>query len=202
MLRQNWLRVLDALARKANPLLGDLFRDFGYYWVINQAEYSTDLIFKSSAALAGPYPDLLRHATLCSSAEDVLTFLGKKLSPGFRGELLTDFKHRKPGARVKHRMKENWLKMYDKYRRVLRIETVIHHPYDFKIRRKGTLNGKPVVGWFPMCKRVTNLHRYREISLLANSRYLDALACVGDLSPARDYLRQTCKPLRRSGRSV
>jgi len=32
MLRQNWVRILDALACKANPLLRDLFRGSGYYW--------------------------------------------------------------------------------------------------------------------------------------------------------------------------
>jgi len=107
---------------------------------------------------------MLQHATLCLSAEDVPTFLGKKLCSGFKGEVLTDFKHRKPGARVKHRVKTNWIKMYDKFGRVLRIEAVIQHPYYFKIRRKGTDHGK----------RVTNLHRYREIALLANTRNLEA----------------------------
>ena len=30
--------------------------------------------------------------------------------------------------RIKHRMKNNWLKMYDKFGLVLRIETVINNP--------------------------------------------------------------------------
>jgi hypothetical protein len=202
MLRQNWVRILDALACKANPLLRDLFRGSGYYWTISQCEYSTDVLFKDSASLQGLYKDMLQHATLCLSAEDVLTFLGKKLCSGFKGEVLTDFKHRKPGARVKHRVKTNWIKMYDKFGRVLRIETVIQHPYDFKIRRKGTDHGNRVVGWFPMCKRVTNLHRYREIALLANTRYLEAMAGVRDVSAARKELHQVCKRLCRNGRSV
>jgi hypothetical protein len=202
MLGQNWLRVLDRLARRANPLLYDLFPESGYYWVISQCEYSTDLLFKDSGSLKGLYQDLLQHATVCLSAEDVLTFLGKKLSPAFQGELLTDFKHRKLGARVKHQVKANWIKMYDKFGRVLRIETVIQHPYDFKIRRRGTCNGKTVVGWFPMCKRVTNLRRYREISLLANTRYLEAMAAVPDVSQARTDLEQIGKPVRGKGRSV
>ena len=202
MLRQNWVRILDAMARKANPLLRDLFRGSGYYWTISQCEYSTDVLFKDSASLQSLYKDLLQHATLCLSAEDVLTFLGKKLCSGFKGEVLTDFKHRKPGARVKHRVKTNWIKMYDKFGRVLRIETVIQHPYDFKIRRRGTENGKPVIGWFPMCKRVSNLHRYREIALLANTRYLQAMASVRDISAVRNDLHQACKRRRRNGRSV
>ena len=37
-------------------------------------------------------------------------------------------KKRNPGARVKHRVKENWLKMYDKFGLILRVETVINQP--------------------------------------------------------------------------
>ena len=190
MLRQNWLRVLDGLARRANPLLRDLFQGSGYYWVISQSEYSTDLVFKDSGSLKGLYQDLLQHATVCLSAEDVLTFLGKKLSPAFQGELLTDFKHRKLGARVKHQVKTNWIKMYDKFGRVLRIETVIQHPYDFKIRRRGTCNGKPVVGWFPMCKRVTTsavIVRSRSSPTPATSRPWPS--CLTSHKPARIWTR-------------
>jgi glucose-1-phosphate cytidylyltransferase len=45
------------------------------------------------------YARLLQHATLCLHAEDVLTFLGRKLHGGFAGEILNDWKRRWPGAR-------------------------------------------------------------------------------------------------------
>ena len=75
---------------------------------------------------------LLRHATLCLRAEDVLTFLGRKLHGKFAGEILNDWKRRWPGARVKHAMKANWIKMYDKHGCVLRVETVINDPYELR----------------------------------------------------------------------
>ncbi|MCP4202533.1 MAG: hypothetical protein GY769_11435 [bacterium] len=53
-----------------------------------------------------------------------------------------------------------------------------------------------------MAKRVTNLYRYLEISRLANSRYLNALASVHDLSQARIALHQACRRTRSHGRSV
>jgi hypothetical protein len=37
-------------------------------------------------------------------------------------------KQRLPGARIKRRMKDNWLKTYDKFGRNLRVETVINDP--------------------------------------------------------------------------
>lgn len=190
MVDKNWPRILDTLARRVNPLMRDLLAKWPYYWVTSQAEFATDVMFKDRAALQGVYPSLLRHSTLCFTPEDILTFLGRKLDVRFAGEVLTDFKVRQPGARVKHRMKENWIKMYDKHGCVLRIETVINHPYEFKTRRSGKRNGEEVLGWYPMPKSVAYLDRYAQVSLQANARYLDALASVEDPTESYHLLEQ------------
>ncbi len=79
--------------------------------------------------------------------------------------------------------------MYDKHGSVLRIETVINHPYEFKVRRRGRRKGQEVMGWFPMVKGVANLYRYAEVSLAANGRYLDALAVVDDPAKAQRHIQ-------------
>jgi hypothetical protein len=183
-----------------NPLLKDLLAGMNYYWVADQAEYATDLMFRSPAALEPLYDKLVKHASTCFSAEDVLKFLGRKLHGNYQGEVLTDYKKRWPGARVKHRAKGNWIKMYDKHGRVLRIETVINQPREFKVRRRGTRKGREVVDWFPLCKGVANLFRYAEISRAANRRYLDALAAVEPPVDAMRNLRQLARSKRRNGR--
>ncbi len=33
-------------------------------------------------------------------------------------------------------MKDNWLKMYDKFGQILRVETVINDPREFRVRRR------------------------------------------------------------------
>ena len=194
---QNWPRILAALARRANPHLQKLLSGLSYYWVIDQAEYSTDILFEDRAALKGLYTQLLRHATVCFSAEDVMTFLGRKLNGNFQGEVLTDFKKRWQGARIKHRLKGNWIKMYDKHGCVLRIETVINQPYEFRVRRQGTRHGQVVTGWFPMSKGVANAYRYAEVARAANLRYLEALSAVDDPSAAYRLLDQLCEPVTR-----
>ena len=51
---------------------------------------------------------------------------GERSVPDVRlREILNECKRRWPGARVKHWMKGNWIKMYDKHGCVLRVETVI-----------------------------------------------------------------------------
>jgi len=199
--KQNWPRILCAFAKRVNPLLKGLLEGYSYYWVTDQFEYATDVMFEDSACLEALYKQLLEHATLCFSAEDVLVFLGRKLNGNFNGEVLNDRKKRRQGARVKHRMKQNWIKMYDKFGCVLRIETVINHPYEFRVRRQGIRQGQTVMGWFPMAKGVANLPRYKEVCLAANRRYIEALAVVDDPTEAFEELPTLAKRLRKAGRS-
>ena len=198
--KKNFPRVLEAFAKKVNPLLKDLLGGMEHYWVADQVEYATDVLFQDRAALKDLYPKLLEHATLCFGAEDVLTFLGRKLHGNFKGEVVNEFKKRWPGARVKHRMKGNWIKMYDKHGCVLRIETVINHPHEFRVRREGKRQGQWVMGWYPMTKGVKYLYRYAEVSLSANRAYLEALAVVEDPSQAYRQLHEVCQPAARNGR--
>jgi hypothetical protein len=200
---QNWTKVLRRLVRQVNPLMNERwFRSLSYYWVVDQAEYATDLIFTSREALAGLYPRLLDHAAVNFSAKDILGFLGRGLHPRFDGEVLTHCqKDRWPGARIKHRMKNNWLKMYDKFGWVLRIETVINDPREFRVRRLRTRQGRRQMMWCPMNKGVINLYRYREVALASNRRYLDALAVVDDPAPAYCQVAELTEPAVVSGRS-
>jgi len=77
-------------------------------------ELALDILFRDRVSLACLYKQLLEHATRCFSAEDVLTFFGRKLHGNLQAEVLTDYKVRIQGARIKHRLASNWIKMYDK----------------------------------------------------------------------------------------
>jgi len=196
-----WPRLLDHYAQRVNPLMKTILHELDYYYVIDQAEFATDIIFRAPSTLTGLYNNLLRHALTSFGAEDVMTFLGRKLTPQFQGELGTVYKQRWPGARIKHRMKGNWIKMYNKHGCVLRVETVINHPYEFKVRRQGKRQGRVVTGWFPMAKGLANIHRYAEVSMAANERYLEALSVVNDPGELREVLLPLAKPVRRHQRS-
>ncbi len=80
---REWPRVLDAFARRVNPKLAVVeTAGFGsYYWVIDQCEIATDVLFKDRDRLLTVLPDLLQGALLAFSAEDVMRFLGRKLPP-------------------------------------------------------------------------------------------------------------------------
>jgi hypothetical protein len=62
--------------------------------------------------------------------------LGAWLVTRFDGEVHTHYEdERWFGTRIKHRMKSNWLKMYDKFGLILRVETVINSPKEFWVYR-------------------------------------------------------------------
>ena len=178
--RLPWVKLLGGWARAVNPLLDEAWlQGQGYYWVLDQVEYSTDVLLWSRQELADLYPRLLDPACLNLSAQDILSFLGRRLHPRFDGEVLTDCKKdRWPGAQIKHRVKNNWLKMYDKFGQVLRIETVINNPREFKVRRRVQRKGGSQMAWCPMNKGVANFYHYHEVAQAANERYLGALAVV------------------------
>jgi hypothetical protein len=197
-----WVKQLDRWLQGINPVLKESWLEGrSYYWVIDQAEFSTDVLFQSPRELADLYPLLLDHATLQFSAQDILTFLGRRLHPRFDGEVLTTCKKdRQPGARVKHRVKNNWLKMYDKFGLILRIETVINQPREFKVRRWRTRRGQRQLLWCPMNKGVANFYRYQDVAAAANQRYLNALAVVEGPSATAKQAEQVSKPVYFRGR--
>jgi hypothetical protein len=198
-----WPKILEQYARQVNPLLHDELKGMSHYWVIDQAEYATDICFTSKHALAGLFGRLLEFALLTFSPKKIFCYLGRKWHEHFNGEVQTRYKSvREPGACIKHFMKRNWLKMYDKLGLLIRVETVINQPGEFKVLRECQhRDGSKSMGWFAMCKGVGNMHHYQRHALACNQRYLEALAAVDDPTPSYDDLKHLTERQRDQGRS-
>ena len=199
----DWTKILGRYGRLVNPLLRKELACYRVRWVVDQAEFATDLLFQSPAALTGLYHQLLQFATVTFTPKDILGFLGRKWDRRFDGDVQTEVKtDRLLGTRIKHRMTKNWLKMYDKFGLILRVETVINRPKEFSVyRTRYHRDGSTSQGWFPMNKDVGSLIHYQEQALACNRRYLEALAVVDDPAPAYQELRQLTEPKQVAGRS-
>ncbi|MBA3257255.1 MAG: hypothetical protein H0T64_11490 [Pyrinomonadaceae bacterium] len=204
---RKWSGFLDALAQKVNPWIhpqtGLDVRS--YYWSVRQGEYATDVMFRSAKKLAEIYPLLLRHAMFQFGSEEVMRFLQRRTDKRFSGEVSSDLQRRIEGIRVKHRVEENSIKMYDKQGSVLRIETTINNPRRFRVHRSGTCRGKIVKKWLPMRKGIADIRRRVELSRAANARYLDALSVVGLETPSYrllDRVNHVVKKVRRQYRAL
>ncbi len=203
--RLDWPKILGRYARLVNPLLrqGKSLSRYRVRWVVDQAEFATDLVFQSPAALAGLYQKLIQFATVTFTPKDILGFLGRKWDRRFDGDVHTEVKtDRVLGTRIKHRMTRNWLKMYDKFGLVLRVETVINRPQEFFVHRtRFHRDGSSSQGFFPMNKDTGSLIHFQEQALACNRRYLDALAIVDDPAPAYQELRALTEPKADAGRN-
>ena len=93
------------------------------------------LLFDHPKRLAELYPQFLRHGLSSFRCTAVLRFLGKNRPEVFCGELTGTLKHRPEGLRLKHTVNGNSLKIYDKEAQVLRVETTINRPRDFRVYR-------------------------------------------------------------------
>jgi hypothetical protein len=204
---RNWGRFLDALAQKVNPWIHPQTRlDVrSYYWSVRQGEYATDVMFRSAKKLAEIYPLLLRHAMFEFGSEEVMRFLQRRTNQRFAGEASSDLQRRIEGIRVKHRVEENSIKMYDKQGSVLRIETTINNPRRFKVHRQGICRGQKVKKWLPMRKGIADIRRRVELSRAANARYLEALSVVGVETPSYrllDRVNRAVKKMKRQYRAL
>lgn len=196
-LRLDWRAALDEIARSLNPLHDSIFAAWPmtYYWSAYQTEWATDVMFKDPRTLADLYPALTRHATQHFASPDVMRFLGRKAHGNFTGELVTSFKDRPEGVRVKHWVNGNSIKMYDKAGSVLRVETTIANVQDFKVFRPRDDRQKEVaLAWRPLRKGVADLHRRAQVSQQANATYLDALAAVDTDTTVAKLLDQVSCP--------
>jgi len=194
---REWPRVLDALARRANPKLAmiEQLRFGTYYWVIDQCEIATDIMFKDRESLERLMPDLLSGAMQAFSCEDVMRFLGRKLYPSFQNQVTTTLKRRPEGLRIKHYMAGNWIKMYDKFS-VLRVETTINNSREFKVLKQTGDSWR----WMPMGKGVANIWRYYQVASQANQRYLNALASLNLKGEAVRELDDLCRSHNKNGK--
>ncbi len=96
--RLKWPRFLNVIARRINPCLPIMkkYTGRGYYWVIDECEVATDVMWRNRASLQKIMPYLFDHAIHTFSADDVMRFLGRKLTGLFKSELITDQKKLNP----------------------------------------------------------------------------------------------------------
>ena len=147
---------LDAFARRYCPIIVSL--GLTYHWSLDQVEYSTDLVFRDRKDLQPLYETLTRTAIHTVKPENIATFLGRKLSPLYNGEMGSRFQTRIEGTRIKHLMGPVSLKMYDKFGQVLRLETTVNDVSFFQhYRQVEQRDGRCVTRWARMKKSLYSL---------------------------------------------
>ena len=153
----------------------------GYHWSVMQVEWATDILFRSPADLKPLYEELVRTAIHAVKPRDVATFLGRRLSDRFEGEIGNSFHTRVEGTRIKHQLNRVSIKMYDKLGIVLRIETTANDVTFFKHRRRVEhRDGSWSMDIAPVRKTIYSLPALRDLMGAANRRYLKFISDLDD----------------------
>ena len=88
-----------------------------------QAEYASDVLFHRQAEFRPLCDQIVRTAVHSVKADQVATFLGRRLTAANNDEIGNDFSTRIQGTRIRHTMGKSAIKMYDKFGLMLRVET-------------------------------------------------------------------------------
>ena len=213
-LKVEWPALLEDIARTLNPIHDEIFeaQPTSYYWSTYQSEWAIDLSFRTPDQLRRLYPRLLQHAMTTFGSTDVMRFLGRHMPlngavpKGFTGQVVSDLRQREEGVRIKHRLNDNSVKLYDKsfteLGSVLRGEGTLNSVKDFRVFRPKEGDPKGKLAWRPLRRGIADLHRRAEVSRKAVERYLDALASVDEDTTLEDVLHRLGQPTYWHGRRV
>jgi hypothetical protein len=168
-------------------------------------------MFRNPDQLRRLVPQLLHLGVVSLSSADVLRFMGKKVTQrgnaaaGLRLPLSSDLKIRTNGARIKHRLGPNSIKLYDKaydeQGGVLRAELTISQARYFQVYRQ-TDDPNSVLAWRPMRQSTADMHHRAIVSQNAVNRYYCALAAVDDTSTLEELIALVEHRVRWKGQSV
>lgn len=194
-------RLLDGYAEQCCPVC-EVFHQT-YHWSLMQVEYATDLVFRSKSILEPLYETLSRQAILTVKAEQVASFLGKQITPQRAEEIGSRFTTRIEGTCIKHRLGKASVKMYDKFGRVLRIETTTNDVSFFKHHRHVEhRDGSGHRQLAPLKKTIYSLIDLRTILLGCNRRYLEYLSALDDCSAGHRALDKLTGPKQVDGHTL
>jgi len=213
-LKTHWVQWFDPIVQQVHPLLfSEMCVNYPmkYFRTCQDSEWATDVVFRDPEPLRRLVPQLWHLGMVSFSSPDVLRFMGQKVTRqgnaagGLKLPLRTDLKVRSNGARIKHRLGPNSIKLYDKaydeLGAVLRAEMTISVPKYFQVYRR-TDDPQSKLAWRPLRQSTADMHLRADVSQKALNRYCCALAAVDDTSTLEELTARVERRVRWNGRSV
>jgi hypothetical protein len=208
--RVDWPALLQELVQPIHPLWDFLHQQVRtpYYWMTEQSEWATDVVFRDPADLALWYPRWIRHGLETLQCEDVLRYLGKKEPQRCTDEVKIDLRRRPEGTRMKFWYGPNSVKLYNKQDGyecpvALRVENTFNKVSIFKVyRTKEGADESAPKSWQQMRKGVADLPRRAEIGQSINNRVLESLASTAETTPLGKLLEPLGRPVLQKGRRI
>lgn len=135
-------------------------------------------------------------------ADQVATFLGRKLTAAYPDELGNDFTTRIQGTRLRHHRGPASIKRYDKFGIMARVECTANDGSFFKHHRwVEQRNGEKIWKLAPLRKSLYSLRDPRKLMKAANERYLTFMAAIDNPDTGLKAIDKIAKPTRDNARS-
>lgn len=183
------------------PAIEQTFPD-KYYWSIMQIELATDITFKDESVLPGIYNQLVSTAVHTVKVPDVASFLGAGMPRTKLDNFGNSLKKTVEGVRLKHSYGKHSVKMYDKFNRVLRIETTSNQVNLFNTRRLVQhKDGSQSMTNAAIPKSIRSLPLLFEIMNASNRRYHEFISAIEDFSVGRKNLKKVTAPVTENSRN-
>lgn len=208
-LDQLWNPILNSFLPTAFPTMTQTVGpDMAYYWTLWQSEWATDFLFQTPPEMEPIMRRLCQHAFLSGTSECVLKYLGHPLRtngkpyPRFHQEVISRMSGFHDGARVRHWVGQNSVKLYNEHN-VLSVETTVNDATAFKVRRQASgAAASQDKKLRPLRQGIVDIRLRAKVSADVNHRFLAHLAQVNNPEPIGPLLQQVTQRFQKEGRTV
>ena len=171
--------------------------DLSYHGSLDQVALATDIVCQRQSDLQAIYDRRTRAAMHTVQPDHMATCLGRKLNGNDQDEMGNRFHTRIEGTRLNPTMGPVSIKMYDKFRLILRIETPVLKVSFFKhYREVEPQDGTRSMAWAEMKKTIYSLAPLRELLLAADRRCLEFISTIEDHQTGTHELQQVSQPVQ------
>lgn len=204
-----WVELLAGFLPEVFPSMEQtLGPELSYYWTLWQSEWATDFIFENPYTLRLFMDGLLRHALMTGTCDRVLRYMGRPVDingqphPQANPEVLTRANVWHDGARIRHWVDKNSIKMYNEHN-VLRAEMTMNNPGMFRVyRHPQGQSHSDTKKKMPLRKGVADIAIRAQVADDVTHRFMDQMATLKDDTPLRDVLKDITLASTQKGRRV
>jgi hypothetical protein len=203
---KRWIDMLSGFLPDVFPsmkaLLGD---EMSYTWTLWQSEWAKDYIFHDPQVLNTYMSHMLRYAFITGTSDRVLRYMGHPVQANGQPhwaadpELISRVGLWYDGARIRHWVDKNSLKMYNE-QNVLRFEFTMNDPTKFRIHRTVEGRDSDKKEFRPMRKGIADIEVRTQICSSRIKNFTDHIATFDEDASVGEILSKVSKPITSNGK--
>ena len=201
-----WAETLSGFLPSVFPSMQGLLGDeMSYTWTLWQSEWAKDYIFRDPRELEGQMNRLLRHAFITGTSGRVLRYMGHPVrdngQPHWASDpdLMTRVSLWHDGARIRHWVDKNSLKLYNE-QNVLRFEFTMNNPKRFRVHRTVTGSGSDAKKFLPLRQGIADIPVRTQICSARIKNFTEQVATLEEDISVGDLLTKVTQPVKSNGK--